>query len=29
MMHAAGVTEEPHPVFWNEIETHDKHGWNA
>jgi hypothetical protein len=29
MMEAAGVTEEPHPVFWRELETNDKHGWGA
>lgn len=29
MMQAAGVTAEPRPVFWRELETNDKYGWNA
>jgi quinol monooxygenase YgiN len=29
MMEAAGATEEPHPVFWRELETHDAYGWGA
>lgn len=29
IMQAAGVTNEPQPVFWRKLETHDDHGWNA
>lgn len=29
MMEAAGVTSEPQPMFWNELETHDRYGWGA
>jgi hypothetical protein len=29
MMEAAGATEEPRPVFWQELETHDAYGWGA
>ncbi len=29
MMVAAGVTGQPEPNFWRELETHDEYGWNA
>ncbi len=29
MMGAVGVTSEPKPKFWHELESHDKYGWNA
>jgi hypothetical protein len=29
IMAAAGVTSEPHPVFWRELNSHDKYGWDA
>jgi hypothetical protein len=29
MMEAAGATEQPNPVFWRELETHDAYGWGA
>lgn len=29
MMQAAGVAEQPHPVFWRKLETHDAYGWGA
>ena len=29
LMAAAGVNEEPHPVFWRELDTRDRYGWNA
>jgi hypothetical protein len=29
MMVAAGVTGQPEPKFWRELETHDEYGWNA
>ena len=29
MMHAAGVTEEPNPVFWRKLDARDDYGWNA
>jgi len=28
IMQAAGVTEEPHPVFWRKLDTHDDYGWD-
>ena len=27
IMDAAGVTEEPHPMFWRKLEMHDDYGW--
>jgi hypothetical protein len=27
IMEAAGVTEEPHPLFWRKLEMHDDYGW--
>jgi hypothetical protein len=29
MMEAAGITSEPHPVFWRKLESHDDYGWGA
>ena len=29
LMQAAGVTNEPQPVFWRKLDTHDDHGWGA
>lgn len=29
IMEAAGVTNEPQPVFWRKLETNDEHGWGA
>jgi heme-degrading monooxygenase HmoA len=29
LMQSAGVTSEPQPAFWRELESHDKHGWGA
>jgi hypothetical protein len=29
IMDAAGVTEEPNPVFWRELDARDAYGWNA
>jgi heme-degrading monooxygenase HmoA len=29
MMQAVGVTSEPEPSFWHEMETHDAFGWGA
>jgi hypothetical protein len=29
LMQAAGVTEEPNPVFWRELDTNDAHGWGG
>jgi hypothetical protein len=28
-MEAAGVTEEPRPVFWHKLDTQDDYGWGA
>jgi hypothetical protein len=27
MMEAVGVTGRPQPMFWRELESHDKYGW--
>jgi hypothetical protein len=27
LMQAAGVTSEPQPTFWRELESHDQYGW--
>ncbi|HLY85473.1 MAG TPA: hypothetical protein VKO84_03020 [Gaiellaceae bacterium] len=29
MMQEAGITSEPHPVFWQKIESRDAYGWDA
>jgi hypothetical protein len=29
MMGAVGITSEPQPKFWRELESHDKYGWDA
>ena len=29
MMGAVGVTGQPEPKFWHELESHDKYGWDA
>jgi hypothetical protein len=29
MFEAARVTSEPKPIFWRELETEDKFGWDA
>ena len=29
LMEAAGVTSEPQPKFWRELDTHDQYGWGA
>ncbi len=29
IMEAAGVTNEPKPVFWRKLETNDDYGWGA
>ena len=29
MMAAVGITSQPDPKFWRELETHDAYGWNA
>ncbi len=29
IMAAAGVTAEPHPIFWRKLDSHDDHGWGA
>lgn len=29
LMQAAGVTSEPQPKFWRELETNDEVGWGA
>jgi len=29
LMAASGVTGEPQPTFWRELESHDKYGWGA
>jgi hypothetical protein len=29
MFRGIGMTEQPHPEFWTELETHDKVGWGA
>ena len=29
MFEAIGMSGEPHPEFWTELETHDKVGWGA
>jgi hypothetical protein len=29
MMEAVGVTSQPEPSFWHEMETHDAFGWGA
>jgi hypothetical protein len=29
MLQAAGVTSEPEPQFWRELESHDKYGWDT
>jgi len=29
MFQAAGVTAEPQPKFWRELESHDAYGWGA
>jgi hypothetical protein len=29
LMEAAGVTSEPQPMFWRELESHDQYGWGA
>ncbi len=29
LMHAAGVTEEPNPVFWRKLDARDDYGWDA
>ena len=29
MFVSAGVTAQPEPMFWRELETHDAYGWGA
>ena len=29
LMQAAGVTSEPQPKFWHELDTHDDYGWDG
>jgi quinol monooxygenase YgiN len=29
MMGEAGITGEPHPVFWRKLEAHDDYGWEG
>jgi quinol monooxygenase YgiN len=29
MMQAAGVTSEPQPSFWHQLDSHDEFGWGA
>ena len=29
MMAAVGITGQPEPKFWRELETHDAYGWGA
>jgi len=29
MFQAAGVTAEPQPTFWRELDSHDAYGWGA
>ena len=29
MMEAVGVTDEPSPMFWHKLETHDDVGWDS
>lgn len=29
MMEEAGITGEPHPVFWQKIEARDDYGWDT
>jgi hypothetical protein len=29
LFEAAGVTSEPQPKFWRELESHDQYGWGA
>ena len=29
LMQAAGVTSEPQPKFWRELDTHDDYGWDG
>ena len=29
MMAEVGITGEPQPKFWRELESHDQYGWNA
>jgi hypothetical protein len=29
LFQAAGVTSEPQPKIWRELESHDKYGWGA
>ena len=29
LMGAAGVTSDPQPTFWRELESHDQYGWGA
>jgi hypothetical protein len=29
LMQAAGVNEEPNPVFWRKLESGDDYGWDA
>ena len=29
IMAAAGVTAQPHPVYWKKLDSRDDHGWGA
>lgn len=29
MFASAGITAQPEPMFWRELETHDAYGWGA
>jgi hypothetical protein len=29
MFQTAGVTSEPQPTFWRELDSHDQYGWGA